>query len=892
MKELGIAGVKVERLDGLPNIYQDAQRYNFDFSAFNWPAITNSDFMPPVLIENITDHTNAFACCYLAKRKHYVDNYIKKSGSEDTTSDQDPRVTWTAISKSELASSVGQQSVINDFVSKLSEYTLIQPDQYTSENLKDYTGPVFADSVLSRKIEPNDCNVLMAYKNVIGNVFDKTTHENFDNICPKATTSSTATESSTTVELVAKTNYVHQTAVGDGLWWAMESSACLTDTNTPFWVDFKKMESPTSAKNETVIVISIAPQDTTNWYDIVIRQGARPIIIDYYGNVSSDYKNAYINSSTISGSTQPPPPRADFPQDLSRTIDVQKDLEIGVMVIAGRLVVYVNKVPVVYTRFEKQGTNKGQFKEAKIPTGKIVVFATNITACVNVSPMTFAKLGLMSTPIATLPKNVKYQGVTNKFEFDRTTGKLPKQPDQNPSQQKGSSNQNSSIPDLYGVDCKTYYDDSVSKTDQPKSQFFQTKGNVCFTNLSTTGQQTEGVDGKDLYVMLLEPETGKFADKDILFSRTPFFFRIKGGAEVKGKESYKATELDDVLSVTETAEAPDYFHFKKSATVVLYNKGGKYDYLRDSQYGIRLEWKWDPYDTGGQTVGIGTSKRTFTGLIINANSGEIAGKETMTLQCQDYMYILQNNPIINSPFYDGMLSFYAIKDLALRATIGVIKDDTDKVDKYFLPSGYGFTKPAVKYPSEQMIFDCMIDIVKRHEAFIYFDENGEFHVARLPGGLFSADASSLVAGKFYRDPKSDKNVILDTKEVEFDFDSTKNRISVLTVERDSRTPVLYTNSPESMDMVNIIPHKKVLLYNQAALGGLAEAIEYATNLGVRIFRPIRKTSFKTAGGLSSLLPFDFITVDGLEFRLMSISRSFNAESNDFTNTYNSEWLGG
>ena len=38
--------------------------------------------------------------------------------------------------------------------------------------------------------------------------------------------------------------------------------------------------------------------------------------------------------------------------------------------------------------------------------------------------------------------------------------------------------------------------------------------------------------------------------------------------------------------------------------------------------------------------------------------------------------------------------------------------------------------------------------------------------------------------------------------------------------------------------------------------------------------------------------FDFVKVDGDEFRLMSVSRKYSASENDFTNEYGVEWMGG
>ena len=82
--------------------------------------------------------------------------------------------------------------------------------------------------------------------------------------------------------------------------------------------------------------------------------------------------------------------------------------------------------------------------------------------------------------------------------------------------------------------------------------------------------------------------------------------------------------------------------------------------------------------------------------------------------------------------------------------------------------------------------------------------------------------------------------------------------------------------------------------DQAALGSLEVARTQVERVAQREFWPIRKTSFAAIGSsdVSVAKIFDFIQVDGDEFRVMSVSKKYNAESNDFTNEYGVEWLGG
>jgi hypothetical protein len=283
------------------------------------------------------------------------------------------------------------------------------------------------------------------------------------------------------------------------------------------------------------------------------------------------------------------------------------------------------------------------------------------------------------------------------------------------------------------------------------------------------------------------------------------------------------------------------------------------------------------------------------------SSSETPGKETLSLQCEDYMYILKCMPIINSPFYDGMVAYYAIADLAKRAGVTKFVNEftdesgSDNTTDYFLPSGYTFTKPAMRFPAQNMIFQCMIDIVKRFEAFVYFDSDGQLHIKKLPGGLFSAVKDADFDAEFYRDPtRSDSSeIILNEKNMEFNYSAAVNNINIFTLDRDTRNAILYNKSATSSE--NLIPFRKVYLYNQAALGDLEVAKTYAERLSKRMFSPTRKMSFSTIGTVKTTTIgkiLDFVKVDELEFRIMSIAKKYSADQNDFNNEYGCEWLGG
>jgi len=184
-----------------------------------------------------------------------------------------------------------------------------------------------------------------------------------------------------------------------------------------------------------------------------------------------------------------------------------------------------------------------------------------------------------------------------------------------------------------------------------------------------------------------------------------------------------------------------------------------------------------------------------------------------------------------------------------------------------------------------------MNIVKRFEAYIYFDANGVMNIDKLPGGLLGYDKGKLVISHEFTSNPLDpgKTVILEQKNIDIDFNSTVNQISILTLHRDTRNPIFVG---KSAGKENKLLFKKVYMQDQPAYGELDVAKAHLDELSKRMFQPIRKTSFKTASNGFISLPLEFITVDKIPFRILSISRSYNADSNDFTQNYEAEWLNG
>ena len=863
MENLGKADVNVVLFDYLPGVNKNRTIHNFDITAHSWDIIQNSTYFIPLLLENVKDPLGAFSAIFPSRRKRWINNYITDSGGIPliTLDSSLPYILWKPVN------SVVNSGIIKDLVERgdFDNYNLIYPGSYTSDG--SYIGPKWVDAARDREPDPDDSTTIYKWLSWVG----------LATPVPTDDTEEAESSSEEEVQPLPQVFYINQTEVRDGLWWGIESVAFLKE-NMPFWVTIKRENTPTTQNHETAIVISLGIDDDDNAFDLYLSSNKKPRLIDYYKG--RDY--------IAEGTTSAPSNEKEFDTDLSKIIESDMDLEIGFMTIGGRLVIWVNKTVLTYTRVIKDSNldNSGKIYEAKIGAGKLRIWGTNTQMIINVSPMVFAERGIMPLPIPTVPPTIDpetqttiaappYRNILNNGDIGtNSTALLPKDTDN---------------PDLlYGVDAFQFIQRDPGGSvviDNPSGFGFHKQGYVWLSSSGLLG--LVNISSSEFYVMSMKPidVTVTFGSVEwtIPNAGAPYFFRLKGGAKTI-PTTFELTSTDiteDILTISQTNQAPDYFSSIGSADITLYNKGGKYDYLKSEQFGIRIKLGWNKDTTELETI--------FTGLTVSANSSEIAGKEFINVHCEDYMYILRNTPIVNSPFYDGMVTYYVVKDLVNRVGINSVINDWDNTPDYFLPSGYAFTKPSVRFESFAMIFECIINVVKRPEAFIYFDEYGSCHVKKLPGGLFSVGASENIVATFTRDPLG-PHTILDERNVEYNLSETVNRISIFTLDRDTRNPIVYTKSASEQE--DKLKFTKVLLINQPAYGSYEVAVAHAEDMALRAFSSIRKTSFRTIGEIIAAKSLDFIEVDGEEFRLLSVTRKYDAESNSLTSDYNAEWLGG
>jgi len=841
MENLGIATPKVKLLPRLPNVGSFVTKVNFDSNAHNWSSLLNSPFFEPFLIESVIDPAGTIAALMPSKRVFWVNNYLEGNPASQADG-SDLKITWTQLDEAAAVDSI-MENIIPDF----NAYSiLVPPASYAAGgtppvDMTTYEGPTWRDDNQNREPPPNDLQDIQEFFNWVGGTDIVAT--------PDADADADADADNVEIEDI---NWVYMTRVKDGLWWGMQSNSFL-NTNMPFWIILNKMQPPTSPDHDTVFVISLGLSDENHRFDIYLSLNSKPRIVDWLGGTDSGV----------------PQIQKEFEAEGSRIWSTGGTHRIGIMTIAGRLVVLIDDYPLVYSRIDRSsGDDGGKLLECKIASGAINIWGTNAKVAFNVSPMTFAEFGAIALPIPVLAGDagsgstpVSFQGVDQEGQPSNSVCHLPT-PDGN---QK------------FGCDCAYFSGDGGSAS--PDGFGFHQEGKIKFQQASNN--TFNALPSTEFYTLQFAPENTTTPLGTIPYGGAPYYFRLKGISIQEGEDPGAGTAGDitgTVISINETATAPDYFHTKKSLDVTCYDEGGSLSSaLVANQSGIEVSWGWD-----------GSSEKTFTGVITNVSTSQKAGMEVVNIRAEDYMFILKHTPIVNSPFYDGMVAYYALKDMAQRASLTGFTNDWTSTNDYFLPAGFAFSKPKMRYSGSQMIFDCMMDIVKRFEAFVYFDEGGKLVVTRLPGGLFSSGFTT--SASFVSDPLAAvEKVILEEKKVEIDFTSTVNVISAMTLERDTRNAILYTKSASGSE--NNLLFKKVYLLNQAALGELEVCRNYVEDLSDRMFYPIIKTQWKTAS-TTMVKPLEFVNVDTQPFRVTSLKRSFNAESNDLTTSYEGEWLGG
>lgn len=892
MGNLGKAQVKVTLFGGsLVNVDQTHQgRSSFDFNVANdWDSIRNNNEFPPRNIEVISDEVG-FSVMHPSKRFMQINNrmaYLPSSGG----------------------TSGGTEIIWQPLVCKRTEFNGAKHLQdligTTKESTTNTTTNTPANTNINSGVDndmdphPADGNYPTNYKGpqwrLTPVVLETTSnHDDQPELTGDANGSTTKPTSPPTVNKIASAGdkfvyCLEQHRIEPGLWWGAGADLNLA-ANLPFYLEINRMEPRPIQNQPTAVIIRInppaldgnsqsqvfskSPNKPGQSLDIVLEANKSIKIYDWA--VSGDPNNPIFKPSETD--TRIPAPSSG-------------KMRIGFLPVCGRLALYFNGQMFLYSRHVPSmslGSTAAKtfgFEPFTTKFDQIKVYGTNSSAVLSAAVMWFA-IG-----IASLPFNGKINAQTGAGDkpWSAEFWKIP--------MAEGGANNSAA----FGAS----YSNMPTATGRSSDWVLNSIKHVGYGNLQfrlgpapNTGAASER---NRFYYVRMGPSSHPFGTthvgqgtQETLPIGPPFLQRLRasqnivypsGGFHIGGGPASVGQDISNhVVSIQDTWECSDRVHVTHRVEITLYNEFGQFDNLLERCYGVRVHIGWD--------FGIGVQPtKVFTGASYGGSHSYTANKETVVIHCEDYMALLDHTKMLNSPYYDGMDAYDAVQDLAQRARITTI-DDTDEAIRFYLPSGYSWTQPKMRFNAQTSVKDNIVEICKLCERVVGFDENGLLRLSNLQGGLFGV-FDSVSDGRFIfsRSPapgaaQDDCHVILNEKRVEDKLGNAVNNIFIRTIDRLSGAVYLVSRQRQNYKF----PYSKPIMMDQPSLGSIAAANNYADMLIDHFSRTPRSISFSTvlAAGVN-LRPTDVIRVDDELMRVQSINRKFNAEDNSIETTLGCEW---
>lgn len=331
-------------------------------------------------------------------------------------------------------------------------------------------------------------------------------------------------------------------------------------------------------------------------------------------------------------------------------------------------------------------------------------------------------------------------------------------------------------------------------------------------------------------------------------------------------------------------------------------------FLKRNMY-IRIIGSW----TG---IGESSTDSLFSGIAYGGSVSKRAEQEVVKLECEDFMKVLDDVPMLNSPFYDGMGANAAVKDIVKRASM---TDEQLTIDagltsekEFILPIGYTFLQPKLRFPDDTSIKEAILKIARMDWRVMYFDNNGKFHYSDLPGGNTGLVETTDVKQYFYSTPydaitetgekkriEPDELIYLTYREKResWNMGDVKDVIQVLTVDKLDRNPIikrhynwsgLEPSEATSDSSIGYVGYFKPYISRAPYLGDLNALRKYMRNL-YRLFRPPYSVSFEIYG-IPRLQALDIILIDGKPARLTSVQSTLNKKDNQYWTQITAEWF--
>lgn len=843
MANIGKAKVKIGLSGDLQNVNKSPKYSTFDLpSAFLKAAAENSDRTMPQSIDSEALE-GAFTVLYPSKGAHYVNNYVDGDLKWDVAMSK-RQVLWTPTDD------MGKGTILNCF-SLTKDYSLLLPSADYSKDVS-YSGPRW-------RTRPGNVGSKEGATEIDGN--DLVEGESASN---------------------TYTTVIEQYQSTPAMWWGVKTTVDFPK-QAGMWLNIN-LGSENKTGKASFLVVNInppgekgAPQGGTD-YDgnespgggVASPTDSFSIVIDEKGAYLIDYYNPY--NKVLTEVPKSPSDWNKFKLRGSDGITGTIGVNIGVLPMIGYLAVYINGTSNIYPRRDK--TDSSTLSHFTMKISEVQVYGRNTISTINMAAMIFSPSAMIEPPVISSSEDSDWKGSST--GHDSVIGGEP-------SSIAVYAGPNGKI--SCGACCKTFTSGgesacpSSSATDGFVSSMCPEADAGGAIDVTFSSLETKAAINFRMKI-IMSPEAADCLGSDIMLNiKTPYLFRLRGN---NAGELTSGADIDaniaDVMSMSESWDSPDYVHVTHTVDVTLYNKGGTHNSLLTSSQGIAVD------------AGIGGDvSRIFTGITLDASTSEVAGKETLTVHCKDYMELLETNMFLNCPYYDGMLDINAAKDIAIRAGIEVDVGDGVKTGSngYYLPAGYSFTEPRMKWSSETTLKDGLVNVCKLGEKIFYFDEEGVMKITALQGGLaFEGDTTS--SASFSSSPDgADFNVILDEKRVEKLVGSVVSSIYVTSWDRVRGAIIAYQDVSNAQN----VPYNKTLFVDQPAYGSVEAVVNWVNMIKDRVYKVPRRITFKTLQDNFSLKPLSFITVDGQKYRVKSMNRRFDAESNSLTSDITAEWFG-
>ena len=369
------------------------------------------------------------------------------------------------------------------------------------------------------------------------------------------------------------------------------------DVNAPIWVDVARTGERPLPNQPSFVLIDINKQRSGAGPDygisIWLMTNAKPKIIDWESQQIEDMQSCPVMTPGSS-------------------------IRLGIMPCCGRIVFNFNGGDYVYTKKNKGGGTSGgtddspspdtfDFKPSAFQASDIAVFGTNCQAILSVNAMSFSK-GILHAP---------FPGYDDGQEGSNSGGSYP----------------TSDIGLLKIAGDPTTWGACASNVpgngDPAQSEIFKNP----FGEIKIDFVQSKNRNGTHAKISLIPGQVNIGGDT-IQNGGPPFFGRmqfidpknIKGVSSRRTRRSNVRSSSSDVLSVNINFQAPDSYHAIQTAEVTFYNEGGRNNSLIERSHGIKIGLGW------------GSAPTIFTGVTLGGYRSETAGMETITVNCQDYMY--------------------------------------------------------------------------------------------------------------------------------------------------------------------------------------------------------------------------------------------------------------